>query len=272
MGATLATPGSERIRRSLDRIRSATGADLAFGGEVTGDRGLRLAHFFGHTVGALPGVTLHYDAGLGGRAVALRRPLALNDYVTSDAISHHYDEVITAERLRGIAAAPVVIDRETTVVLYAAFRTDTGIADRLLSLLTDEARDLEHALITADDEIDDTAEAARALLSRVRLVHGELRTLSAGVHDRRLQRELRAIADSLTATEESGNRGVVGLTDRETDVLALAATGLTNQEIGDRLGLTLLTVKAYMKAIMAKLNARTRFAAVVEAQKAGLLP
>ncbi|RAD51339.1 hypothetical protein DN508_38750, partial [Burkholderia multivorans] len=86
---------------------------------------------------------------------------------------------------------PSVIDRQTTVVLYAAFRTDTGIADRLLSLLTDEARDLEHALITADDEIDDAAEAARALLSRVRLVHGELRALSAGVHARSSRWSLR---------------------------------------------------------------------------------
>ena len=64
----------------------------------------------------------------------------------------------------------------------------------------------------------------------------------------------------------------MSLTDREIDVLSLVARGMTNQEIGDRLGLTLLTVKAYMKAIMAKLDARTRLAAVVEARSAGLLP
>lgn len=269
----MGTEHDERIRRSLDRVRTGTGVDLAFGGVVDDSRGLLLSHFFGPTVGALPGVTLSYDAGLGGRTVALRRPLAVADYVASEAISHHYDGVIRAERLRAIAAAPVVVDRETTVVLYAAFRSDAVIADRILSTLTDEARELEHALIVARAQrLESDAEAARALLTRIRAVHGELRALSAAVTDGRLRRELREIAEGLAVPEKREPTVPVSLTERETDVLALVATGMTNREVAEALGLTVLTVKAYMKALMAKLNARTRYAAVIEAQETGLLP
>lgn len=265
----MAGADAERIRHALDRVRTRTGVALAFGGEVTTTRGLALNHFSGHTVGALPGVTLTYDAGLGGRAVAIRRPLALDDYVGSDAISHQYDAVIRTERLRAIAAAPVVIGRQTAFVLYAALRSDETLADRLLSTLSDEARALEHDLIVARTY---DAEAARALTARVRRVHGELRELSAAVTDPHLRSELRGIAEALTEPAHPSPPGPVSLTDREIDVLSLVARGMTNHEIGDRLGLTLLTVKAYMKAIMAKLDARTRLAAVVEARSAGLLP
>jgi DNA-binding NarL/FixJ family response regulator len=76
----------------------------------------------------------------------------------------------------------------------------------------------------------------------------------------------------LSGTTSDPDPGLTTLTIRETDVLTLVATGLRNQQIADRLGLTLLTVKAYMKAIMAKLNAESRTAAVAEARTQGLLP
>ena len=62
------------------------------------------------------------------------------------------------------------------------------------------------------------------------------------------------------------------LSPREIDVLACAALGDTNAEIAATLALKEVTVKSYLQAAMAKLDASTRHAAVAKARRAGLLP
>ena len=61
------------------------------------------------------------------------------------------------------------------------------------------------------------------------------------------------------------------LTEREKAVLRLAATGLTNKEIAQTLGLVEGTVKNYMSELMIKLGSRDRTQAVIRAIAAGLL-
>lgn len=61
------------------------------------------------------------------------------------------------------------------------------------------------------------------------------------------------------------------LTRRERDVLALAAQGATDQEIADRLTLSLHTVKTHMRHILAKLHAANRREAAAVAAQEGLL-
>lgn len=53
------------------------------------------------------------------------------------------------------------------------------------------------------------------------------------------------------------------LTDREREVLIEIAHGLSNQEIADKLFISLPTVKAHVAHILAKINARNRVQAVV---------
>ncbi|WP_433038450.1 response regulator transcription factor [Actinomycetospora sp. CA-053990] len=48
--------------------------------------------------------------------------------------------------------------------------------------------------------------------------------------------------------------------------------GHANGEVGARLGLTVETVKSYLKSAMAKLGSRTRGEAVHRARAGGLLP
>ena len=55
-------------------------------------------------------------------------------------------------------------------------------------------------------------------------------------------------------------------------MLALVALGLTNDGIAASLGLSALTVKSYLRSAMARLGAQTRYEAVVEARRRGLLP
>jgi DNA-binding NarL/FixJ family response regulator len=63
---------------------------------------------------------------------------------------------------------------------------------------------------------------------------------------------------------------VDALTGREREVLALVASGLSNAEIGGRLGLAEKTVKHYMTSILGKLQVASRVEAALLAYKAGL--
>jgi DNA-binding NarL/FixJ family response regulator len=62
-----------------------------------------------------------------------------------------------------------------------------------------------------------------------------------------------------------------GLTPRETEVLSLLAEGLSNKAIAVRLGISEHTAKFHVNAILSKLGAESRAAAVVKAARLGLV-
>lgn len=64
----------------------------------------------------------------------------------------------------------------------------------------------------------------------------------------------------------------VDLTSREREVLELVAEGMRNRDIAEKLVVSVRTVDHHVSAIMRKLRARTRGAAVVEARWRGLIP
>ena len=61
------------------------------------------------------------------------------------------------------------------------------------------------------------------------------------------------------------------LTERELDVLKLIAEGLINQEIGDKLFLSLNTIKAHTRSIYGKLGVNNRTQAVSKARSLGII-
>ncbi len=61
------------------------------------------------------------------------------------------------------------------------------------------------------------------------------------------------------------------LSEREREILALVAAGLTNREIADRLALAEGTVKNYVTVILGKIGARDRTQAALRARELGLV-
>ena len=63
----------------------------------------------------------------------------------------------------------------------------------------------------------------------------------------------------------------VELTERELDVLALAVTGLTNKQIGEKLFLSSRTVQSHFAKLFRKLGVNTRTEAVTKALSLGII-
>ncbi|MBL7956599.1 MAG: winged helix-turn-helix transcriptional regulator, partial [Flavobacteriales bacterium] len=63
----------------------------------------------------------------------------------------------------------------------------------------------------------------------------------------------------------------LGISARELEVLELMAKGCSNQEIADRLFISLPTVKSHSSSLFAKLDVRRRTQAVHKAKELGVL-
>jgi len=82
-----------------------------------------------------------------------------------------------------------------------------------------------------------------------------------------------AIAVQLADTWRQGgtDRGAAALRPRELEVLQLLAEGLTNERIGERIGLSPRTVKTHVQHLLAKLGAADRTGAVARGFRLGLI-
>ena len=129
------------------------------------------------------------------------------------------------------------------------------------------------AMLTVSEDGEDVSEALRL---------GAKAYILKGVSARELRAILRDVANgethvapSLAAkmlsfmTEQQETASPLDdLTKREEDILRLVATGQSNKEVGDALGLQEKTVKHYMTTILEKLHARNRVEAALIAHKA----
>ena len=62
-----------------------------------------------------------------------------------------------------------------------------------------------------------------------------------------------------------------GLTEREVEVLTLVGEGLSNEQIADRLVISIKTVKTHITHLLTKLGARDRAQLVIAAYDAALV-
>ena len=81
-----------------------------------------------------------------------------------------------------------------------------------------------------------------------------------------------AACEAALSSAPAAEQGLLDpLSDRELEVLRLFAQGLTNQEVADRLIISLGTVKAHSSNIYRKLDVRNRAEAIVRAGELKLL-
>jgi DNA-binding NarL/FixJ family response regulator len=104
------------------------------------------------------------------------------------------------------------------------------------------------------------------LVDAIRVVAGGDALLAPAVTRRLIERF--AQAPGHARTDPAALRT---LTQRETEVLALVARGLSNAEIAGRLVVTEATVKSHVSAVLTKLDLRDRVQAVVFAYEHGLV-
>jgi DNA-binding NarL/FixJ family response regulator len=182
-------------------------------------------------------------------------------------------------------------DRPDTLALAMATEPDVVLLDLALPTLADP-------------------EAITAIISHPALAHAAVMLISPGESDERVFSALRAGAVGVLATDAepaeliravrllargqallpaSAVRRLLGelaphsrrqtatrhhieeLTDREREVVALAAEGLTNGEIAARLVISPATAKTHVSRAMIKLHARHRAQLVVSAYEHGLV-
>ena len=108
--------------------------------------------------------------------------------------------------------------------------------------------------------------SARELADAVRLVAAGEALLAPSV-TRRLIAEFARI----NAPRSPNRKNLEGLTERESEVLALVARGISNAEIADHLVVAKQTVKTHVSRILMKLGLRDRTQAVVLAYETGLV-
>lgn len=63
-----------------------------------------------------------------------------------------------------------------------------------------------------------------------------------------------------------------GISNREFEVLELLAAGLSNQDIADRLFVSMSTVKTHVSSVLAKLDASRRTEAIAKAKELRIIP
>lgn len=91
------------------------------------------------------------------------------------------------------------------------------------------------------------------------------------VNSQFLQDVLRSLEQAEASEQRGVDQPVESLTTREMDILKLMVEGLTNQAIGDVLGLSAGTVKGHAQTVMRKLGTSDRTQAAVKAIRLGMV-
>ena len=276
MAAVPALPGpaaSPSLASAVRALAEVEALDMAFAASLDARDGtFRLGHMSGARAGSMDGLVTAVGQGLGGKVLAVERPLAVADYARAPGITHQFDQAVSAEGLRAVFALPVRVDGTLHGAVYGAMRRPVEFGERFLARMAATVRAAVRSGASRPHAVPGP-DAYDVLLSReeARELHAVLRAARAGTTDPAARSRLDALAARLHQPG-AASPPAVHLSARELDVLALVAVGHANGEVGARLGLTVETVKSYLKSAMAKLGSRTRGEAVHRARAGGLLP
>lgn len=170
----LALHGAARL------IRDAAGADAGFVADVdrpgSSDDGQAVIRWLaGNRTDALQDLVVPTGQGVGGRVMALGRPVRVSDYVSSPSITHQFDLPVRREALGAMLAVPI-IDGEgprPVAVAYAALRGPGSFGDAAVDAVQRIAAEAAQAIRLAE----------RAEAGRYMAVAAERQRMQASLHD-----------------------------------------------------------------------------------------
>jgi len=281
----LATADSDEqlVSRAVSDLVRRTHFPVAFGG-LQRAGAVHVSAIVGARTHSIDGLVVEAARGLGGRALVEKRPRMALDYRRARSITHDYDRAILGEGISTLFAVPIMVSGQARGVIYCGSWSESPVGDVVARPALGVADELATEL-RVREEVERRVSRlpaggshglVPAAREELRETYAELRSIAAAVQDGSLKERLAHLERRLAALSReepaAPAESDVRLTPRETDVLACAALGATNSEIGATLHLKEATVKSYLASAMGKLDASTRHAAVMKARRAGILP
>ena len=191
------------------------------------------------------------------------------------------DILVVADASHGDEAVTLTRDVHPDVVLLDAGIAGLDALEATRRILDESERIGARVLVlAADDPSDFLVAALRAgasgfllknsqpvdLVEAVRVVAGGAALLSPGATERLIAEFASQPQPHLPSDEQLDE-----LTPREREVMALVATGLSNDEIAERFVISRATVKTHVSRALGKLDVRDRAQLVAVAYQAGLV-
>lgn len=198
------------------------------------------------------------------------------------------DGIVSLLKASGLTVVGEASNGQMAVELALALRPDLVLLDINMPQMTGlEALRAIHAelpetqvvMLTISDSDEDLLDAlrhgARGYLLKSLDAKGflaSLRGLERGEVPMSRQTTARLVAQIVEdPRRDTKPHGVNPLTERETELLCLVASGLSNKLIGQQLGISENTVKYHMKQILQKLRLQNRAEAAAYAVRNGLV-
>ncbi|WP_167175321.1 GAF domain-containing sensor histidine kinase [Saccharomonospora amisosensis] len=192
MDRVVALHGTARL------IRDAIGADSGFVADLASPDQAVIRWLSGTRTHELQNLIVPIGQGIGGRVLALGKPVRVSDYVSSPTITHQFDAQVRGEGLGAMLAVPIVSkfdDSERTVaVAYAAMRKAADFGDdavRTIESIADHAATALHIATVAESNRADAITTERQRMRSA--LHDSVGALlfSIGVQVRDLHESIR---------------------------------------------------------------------------------
>ena len=231
---------------------------------------------FAMVIGSQADMKVVGQAGDGDQAVALAQELH-PDVVLMDVRMPGMDGIEATRRITAMEST--TSHPNDTPGGHTENIDDAGHVTRVIILTTFDLDEYVMSAINAGASgflLKDTE--PETLLASIRTVYQGNAIIAPSATKRLIEN---MVEGKLAPTVRSGTSGgneaqytdpeLSDLTEREREVLIEIAHGLSNQEIADKLFISLPTVKTHVAHILAKINARDRVQAVVFAYENGLV-
>ncbi|CRH70435.1 response regulator [Gardnerella vaginalis] len=215
-------------------------------------------------------------------------------------INSQKDMQVVAQASNGNEIVEVASKENPDVILMDVRMPNMDGLEATRKILQEDANSNTHIIILTTFDLDEYVMAAihtgasgfllkdtepETLLNSIRTVYQGNAIIAPTATKRLIESMISKPSNESTASEEENtenasrskqnanayNSYLNDLTDREREVLIEIAHGLSNQEIADKLFISLPTVKTHVAHILGKIDARDRVQAVVFAYENGLV-